>query len=167
AHELEALYEGLVDRRYQHSPQLAGLLQACHDRLAEQLDQLSAGQPLADPDDLIQAIRRFRQGPLAEAATPGEAESPVEELVAPAVEEPAAPAATQPPAAEAFEERDPELVEIFLEEGFDILDSAAAALQRWIDDVDNTIELEALQRDLHTLKGGARMAEIGEIGDLA
>ena len=45
AHELEALYEGLVDRRYQHSPQLAGLLQACHDRLAEQLDQLSAGQP--------------------------------------------------------------------------------------------------------------------------
>ncbi|WP_447844378.1 Hpt domain-containing protein [Pseudomonas aeruginosa] len=161
AHELEALYEGLVDRRYQHSPQLAGLLQACHDRLAEQLDQLSAGQPLADPHDLIQAIRRFRQGPVAEAATPGEAESPVEELVAPAVEEPAAPAA------EAFEERDPELVEIFLEEGFDILDSAAAALQRWIDDVDNTIELEALQRDLHTLKGGARMAEIGEIGDLA
>ncbi|MCR8194847.1 Hpt domain-containing protein, partial [Pseudomonas aeruginosa] len=161
AHELEALYEGLVDRRYQHSPQLAGLLQACHDRLAEQLDQLSAGQPLADPHDLIQSIRRFRQGPLAEAATPGEAESPVEELVAPTVEEPAAPAA------EAFEERDPELVEIFLEEGFDILDSAAAALQRWIDDVDNTIELEALQRDLHTLKGGARMAEIGEIGDLA
>ncbi|WP_134587475.1 Hpt domain-containing protein, partial [Pseudomonas aeruginosa] len=147
AHELEALYEGLVDRRYQHSPQLAGLLQACHDRLAEQLDQLSAGQPLADPHDLIQAIRRLRQGPVAEAATPGEAESPVEELVAPAVEEPAAPAA------EAFEERDPELVEIFLEEGFDILDSAAAALQRWIDDVDNTIELEALQRDLHTLKG--------------
>ncbi|EKA59362.1 Hpt domain-containing protein, partial [Pseudomonas aeruginosa] len=77
----------------------------------------------------------------------------VEELVAPAVEEPAVPAATQPPAAEAFEERDPELVEIFLEEGFDILDSAAAALQRWMDDVDNTIELEALQRDLHTLKG--------------
>ncbi len=161
AHELEALYEGLVDRRYQHSPQLAGLLQACHDRLAEQLDQLSAGQPLADPHDLIQSIRRFRQGPVAEAATPGEAESPVEELVAPAVEEPTAPAA------EAFEERDPELVEIFLEEGFDILDSAAAALQRWMDDVDNTIELEALQRDLHTLKGGARMAEIGEIGDLA
>uniref|UniRef100_UPI00066CA6C5 Hpt domain-containing protein n=1 Tax=Pseudomonas aeruginosa TaxID=287 RepID=UPI00066CA6C5 len=161
AHELEALYEGLVDRRYQHSPQLAGLLQACHDRLAEQLDQLSAGQPLADPHDLIQSIRRFRQGPVAEAATPGEAESPVEELVAPAVEEPAAPAA------EAFEERDPELVEIFLEEGFDILDSAAAALQRWMDDVDNTIELEALQRDLHTLKGGARLAGQTELGNLA
>ncbi|MFU4559215.1 chemotaxis signal transduction system protein ChpA [Pseudomonas paraeruginosa] len=163
AHELESLYEGLVDRRYQHSPRLSELLQACHDRLAEQLEQLSAGRALADPEDLILAIRQFRQGPLAEAAQ-GEAQSPAEEPVAPAGEE---PAETPQPAAEAFEERDPELVEIFLEEGFDILDSAAAALQRWIDDVDNTIELEALQRDLHTLKGGARMAEIAEIGDLA
>jgi chemosensory pili system protein ChpA (sensor histidine kinase/response regulator) len=65
------------------------------------------------------------------------------------------------------DERDPELVEIFLEEGFDIVDSSAVSLQRWMDDVNNSLELEALQRDLHTLKGGARMAEIREIGDLA
>ncbi|WP_217477246.1 Hpt domain-containing protein [Stutzerimonas stutzeri] len=63
--------------------------------------------------------------------------------------------------------RDPELVEIFLEEGFDIIERAAASLQRWMDDVDNSFEIEALQRDLHTLKGGARMADIREIGDLA
>ena len=66
-----------------------------------------------------------------------------------------------------FEAADPELVEIFLEEGFDIMDSAAASLQRWMSNVDNSLELESLQRDLHTLKGGARMAEIREIGDLA
>ncbi|HEX5840865.1 MAG TPA: response regulator, partial [Pseudomonas sp.] len=65
------------------------------------------------------------------------------------------------------DERDPELVEIFLEEGFDIIDSAGAALQRWMANTDNSLELESLQRDLHTLKGGARMAEIREIGDLA
>lgn len=65
------------------------------------------------------------------------------------------------------DERDPELVEIFLEEGFDIIDSAGASLQRWMEDTNNSLELEALQRDLHTLKGGARMAEIREIGDLA
>src|SRR5690606_41015753 len=40
-------------------------------------------------------------------------------------------------------------------------------LQRWMADVDNSFEVEALQRDLHTLKGGARMADIREIGDLA
>ncbi len=64
-------------------------------------------------------------------------------------------------------ERDPELVEIFLEEGFDLIESAAGGLQRWMADVDNSFELEALQRDLHTLKGGARMADIREIGDLS
>ena len=64
-------------------------------------------------------------------------------------------------------ERDPELVEIFLEEGFDILDSASEALQRWLDAGAKGPDLDALQRDLHTLKGGARMAEISEIGDLA
>ncbi|SEJ06934.1 chemosensory pili system protein ChpA (sensor histidine kinase/response regulator) [Pseudomonas linyingensis] len=64
-------------------------------------------------------------------------------------------------------ERDPELVEIFLEEGFDILESAGEALQRWLEAGAKGPGLDALQRDLHTLKGGARMAEIGEIGDLA
>ena len=66
-----------------------------------------------------------------------------------------------------WDNRDPELVEIFLEEGFDIIERAGASLQRWMDDVDNSFEIEALQRDLHTLKGGARMADIREIGDLA
>src|SRR5690606_7675949 len=67
----------------------------------------------------------------------------------------------------ALDEPDAELVEIFLEEGFDIVDSSGAALQRWLDEVDNLLHVESLQRDLHTLKGGARMAEISEIGDLA
>ncbi|WP_394559802.1 Hpt domain-containing protein [Aquipseudomonas alcaligenes] len=333
AHELESLYEGLVDRRFSYSPQLAGLLQQSHDRLAVVLEQLQRNQPLLDSTELIEAIRSFRQGgtlaapsipandvvepleaavddspqtlaedesmeidlgELAEvdfvAPQPDElpelhievAEPAAEELpeampalssdewhldeslpalgaetadeepavaaqpsapqaasesaeidlgelaevdfVAPqpddlpelhievsepaseelpqampelssdewhldeslpalgaedlpALEESAAPieaAEPEPTApapvaavAEPVIDRDPELVEIFLEEGFDIMDSASAALQRWMTNVDNTLEVEALQRDLHTLKGGARMAEIREIGDLA
>ncbi|WP_068824874.1 Hpt domain-containing protein [Pseudomonas sp. BMS12] len=393
AHELESLYEGLVDRRFSYSPLLAGLLQQSHDRLAVVLEQLQRGQPLSDSSALIDAIRSFRQGgtvaapsapaealdelPLAEldepsaemdlgelvevdlsapqldelpelhiepVAEPSAEEAPEEmpalsaeqwhieetlpalgaeplegsdepepasaaaevgemdlgelpevdfaapqldelpelhiesdaeqsgeelpeelpalsaeqwhidetlpalgaepledaaegaaadsaaevgemdlgelpevDFAAPQIEElpelHIEPAAEQPgeelpdelpalspeqwhieetlPAlgAEALDEgestiapepvsavpaapapavdRDPELVEIFLEEGFDIMDSAGAALQRWMADVDNTLEVEALQRDLHTLKGGARMAEIREIGDLA
>ncbi len=218
-HELESLYEGLVDRRYNHSAELGSLLQQSHDRLALMLDQLQARQPLASGDDLIQAIRQFRQGgspqslsaaavqfepafddapeqtldvqldelpPLAlvedesvldqdaEVSLDVEQGSSDEILLAPIAEElPAlneAVAEPEPPVAAStswHEDRDPELVEIFLEEGFDIIDSAGSALQRWMADVDNSLELEALQRDLHTLKGGARMAEIREIGDLA
>ncbi|MFP5384081.1 MAG: Hpt domain-containing protein [Gammaproteobacteria bacterium] len=64
-------------------------------------------------------------------------------------------------------DRDPELVEIFLEEADEIVESAAESLETWISNVDDTIEVQKLQRDLHTLKGGARMAEVAELGDLA
>ncbi|EGH18640.1 sensor histidine kinase/response regulator, partial [Pseudomonas savastanoi pv. glycinea str. race 4] len=40
AHELENLYEGLIDRRFNHSPALAELLHESHDHLAILLEQL-------------------------------------------------------------------------------------------------------------------------------
>ncbi|MBP8184287.1 MAG: Hpt domain-containing protein [Pseudomonas sp.] len=293
AHELESLYEGLVDRRYSFSPALTGLLQQSHDRLAVLLEQLQAQQPMVEPSELIEAIRYFRHTGTTQAVTAltiepvfeaeAEAEAtPLDEplpellvdvlveddealaedvqvdLLAPEVAEveaveletaqieceeidltaidcaddaalspsdeptvveleaaallelspieltepveldeaqlaalePVELAADAPAVPEVIEvapqellaalvepvllapsmvedDRDPELVEIFLEEGFDIVDSSATSLQRWMEDVNNSLELEALQRDLHTLKGGARMAEIREIGDLA
>jgi len=68
---------------------------------------------------------------------------------------------------EVIPDRDPELVEIFLEEAAEIVESAGTSLEAWINNVDNLIEVQKLQRDLHTLKGGARMAEIPQLGDLA
>ncbi|UXV19421.1 Hpt domain-containing protein [Pseudomonas fluorescens] len=138
AHELECLYEGLVDRRYSYSPELSHVLMASHERLALQLDQLQGHQPLSDSSDLIAQLRELRQS--STPATPATA--------------PEAPA-------------DPELLDIFLEEGADILDSSSSALLRWQAEPNNRQEVETLLRDLHTLKGGARMVEIGPIGDLA
>ena len=138
AHELECLYEGLVDRRYSYSPELSQVLMASHERLALQLDQLQDHQALSDSSDLIAQLRELRQSNAP--ATPT-----------------AAPEATA----------DPELLEIFLEEAADILDSSGSALLRWQAEPNNRQEVETLLRDLHTLKGGARMVEIGPIGDLA
>ncbi|MCX2896324.1 Hpt domain-containing protein [Pseudomonas mandelii] len=143
AHELEGLYEGLVDRRYQHNDDLAQLLQRSHDRLAQMLEQLQGPHPLDDPAELIDAIREFRQNShnSADVAEP-----------LPANDSPG---------------HDPELLEIFLEEGFDIIENSGAALVRWQAEPGNRQEVENLLRDLHTLKGGARMVEIAPIGDLA
>jgi chemosensory pili system protein ChpA (sensor histidine kinase/response regulator) len=61
---------------------------------------------------------------------------------------------------------DPEIAAIFAEEAAEILDSSEAALQ----DVRQRQEQSAvavLQRFLHTLKGGARMAGIMPMGDLS
>jgi chemosensory pili system protein ChpA (sensor histidine kinase/response regulator) len=142
AQELESLYEGLVDRRYNYSETLGRLLLKSHDRLALLLDQLQNHQPLTPAYDLIEAIRQVRQGP-------GIAEAP--------------PATADHDSAS----HDPELLEIFLEEGFDIIENSGAALLRWQAEPGNRQEIETLLRDLHTLKGGARMVEIGPVGDLA
>ncbi|MEJ2141483.1 MAG: Hpt domain-containing protein, partial [Gammaproteobacteria bacterium] len=61
---------------------------------------------------------------------------------------------------------DEELLEIFIEEGEEILDECDNTLHQWEKTPDDSELVEALQRQLHTLKGGARMAGISEIGDL-
>ncbi|WP_022967315.1 Hpt domain-containing protein [Denitrificimonas caeni] len=240
AHEIESLYEGLLDGRYSHSDELGDMLLRGHDRLAVLLDQLQARQPMQQPVALIESMKAFRRGETApliqtvdtleyqadieiseatgqdisatklETAVPAntawdvvelekelndesvESDFPraaaentesftldnfddelEESLVLPDAEsvEPQVSSIEDEPESETVisthDLRDPELVEIFLEEGFEIIESATAALLRWVKQTDNTLELETLQRDLHTLKGGARMAEIPEIGDLA
>ncbi len=80
------------------------------------------------------------------------------------------PAAAQVPAptfATFEEDYDPELLEIFLEEGVDILNDSEQTLQEWVDNPNDRSLVEALQRQLHTLKGGARMAGITPVGDLS
>ncbi|HLT04625.1 MAG TPA: Hpt domain-containing protein [Pseudomonas sp.] len=185
AHELEFLYEGLMERRFSAEPTLAWLLHKCHDRLVRQIEQLQAREPVTAADSLIRAITDFRatgavsleaqeeeavntpEGDLwaaLEAAEHLELEGfgDFEELEAPA------------PAASAGGgeidvldvHADPELMALFLEESFGLIEDAKGALERWRVDPRNSLEIETLQRDLHTIKGCARMADVQPIGDL-
>ncbi|MGI3744751.1 MAG: Hpt domain-containing protein [Janthinobacterium lividum] len=147
-HELESLYEGLLDRRCGYSPQLAELLVHSHDHLSLMLEQLQHRSALTSPAHLIEKIREFRQRNCYLLPHDGETRN-VSSMI------------------HSLDERDPELLEIFLEEADDIIESSSAALVRWQADPHNALEVENLLRDLHTLKGGARMVEIAPIGDLA
>ncbi|ATD66993.1 hypothetical protein CNR27_05665 [Luteimonas chenhongjianii] len=71
-----------------------------------------------------------------------------------------------PDAPLALDGLDPELVDIFVEEGIDLLDHSDALLAQLRETPDNRDAVAGLQRDLHTLKGGARMAGLMEIGEL-
>ncbi|MGE0583188.1 MAG: Hpt domain-containing protein [Steroidobacteraceae bacterium] len=62
---------------------------------------------------------------------------------------------------------DPEIAGIFAEEAGELIESAERALQAWGADRANGAHLDALKRPLHTLKGGARMAGVIAMGDLA
>ena len=61
---------------------------------------------------------------------------------------------------------DPELVDIFVEEGVDLLDHSDGLLAQLRDTPGAREPVVGLQRDLHTLKGGARMAGIMAVGEL-
>ncbi len=62
---------------------------------------------------------------------------------------------------------DADLLDVFLEEGDEIMVAIDATLHNWVNAPDDTALMAELQRHLHTLKGGARMANISSIGDLS
>ncbi len=126
------------------------LLHQCHDSLAVMIETCAAAPPRTDAPALVAAIQAFLRGDREVSHTPDtsasldsepqahEAASDfAEDTGSPApvaVEDaPATPAPPQP-------ERDPELVEIFLEEADEILESAGSSLEQWIGEQDNLIQ---------------------------
>ncbi|MET0377973.1 MAG: Hpt domain-containing protein, partial [Spongiibacteraceae bacterium] len=65
------------------------------------------------------------------------------------------------------EEIDAEILEIFLEEAADLLEGLDETLHAWNNDRTSPRHLDELQRLLHTLKGGARLAGLKNLGNLA
>ena len=64
------------------------------------------------------------------------------------------------------EQEDDLILDIFLEEAEEITEAIEAIMQKWEKTPDDLLPVAELQRELHTLKGGARMAELPEVADL-
>jgi chemosensory pili system protein ChpA (sensor histidine kinase/response regulator) len=82
----------------------------------------------------------------------------------------AAPAAAPEPEGEPPDEApdfDPEVAAIFTDEATELIDASEHALSDWRSQPGSAEYRLALKRPLHTLKGGARMAGILPMGDLA
>jgi chemosensory pili system protein ChpA (sensor histidine kinase/response regulator) len=89
-----------------------------------------------------------------------------------AADSPAAPsvaavAAQETPEPAPAEEFDHEIANIYSEEATELLEAAQASLSVWNKDRNDKQPVAELQRQLHTLKGGARMAGIPAMGDLS
>ncbi len=65
------------------------------------------------------------------------------------------------------EQVDLEVFEIFIEEAEELLEDIDNAINDWEADWADTSQVEALKRSLHTLKGGARLAGLMGMGELA
>ncbi|WP_297830658.1 Hpt domain-containing protein [Thermomonas sp.] len=77
-----------------------------------------------------------------------------------------ATAAEDPDAPLDTSDLDVELIDIFVEEGNDLLDHSDGLLAQLRDAPDDNELIVGLQRDLHTFKGGARMAGMMPVGEL-
>lgn len=138
------------------------LLAATIEHVQKVLDALASPlYPMPDGEELRGRIESL----LAEAeAEAGKAEKEIAAQDVEALNEPAPEVLGEPDIAS---EQDAELVEIFIEEAEEILDASDGTLQRWTDDSSDREAVNELQRQLHTLKGGARMAGFTNIGDLS
>jgi chemosensory pili system protein ChpA (sensor histidine kinase/response regulator) len=100
--------------------------------------------------ELDAAITRDAIETSASALVPALAADPLEIAVAPNAEE-----------------FDLEIANIFSEEATELLEAAEISLTAWNRDRKDKERVAELQRQLHTLKGGARMAGVSAMGDLS
>ena len=63
------------------------------------------------------------------------------------------------------EDADPDILGIFFEEADELLEGMDHCIQDWLDDRGNRVHVEKLLRALHTLKGGARLAGLLDLGE--
>jgi len=80
---------------------------------------------------------------------------------------PAAPQPTKFVQLTDLKDFDPDLAAIFFEEASELLESSDNSLHHWSQNKTDPEHVAQLQRNLHTLKGGARMAGLTPMGDLS
>jgi chemosensory pili system protein ChpA (sensor histidine kinase/response regulator) len=147
------------------------------ERLSNNQADVPSGEHLRDEVDALLHSGLVVPPPasLPSAARPAaEPVQSVPEVEQPVVAEPPKAETASPPSISQFEaepdlpgEQDMELVEIFLEEAVEIMDASDGTLRRWQEAQEDSEIVSEFQRQLHTLKGGARMAGFKNIGNLS
>jgi chemosensory pili system protein ChpA (sensor histidine kinase/response regulator) len=154
------------------SKQALTALQLCLHRFRQRLYVLEEGRaasyPLEDEKLLgnlamLADEAKARLPAEAPAAIPVEAEVPA--ASEPASEPTSAPAAVRDPILVKLEEGG--ILGIFLEEATEVLERCDTLLNSWRDKLVDQKLVKNLQREIHTFKGGARMAGLSALGDLS
>ena len=185
--ELEDWLRVLSDKDISASAGDAPVIARCLERFRQRLAVLEGGDPPASPVDpeLIQSLRDMRfavgkEDPMRTAAESGAAamsdskpaSAPASDIAA---ETPAEAPQAEAPEAESVAADDPRRIEIedggilsiFLEEATEVLERCDTLLNTWRDNLSDSKLIQSLQREIHTFKGGARMAGLEDLGELS
>lgn len=202
AHELESLYEKLINQHIQATPQLVAIIRLVQDDIADRIQTIRDQQTDYPSTHVVQLLQQADQTvapatfePVLETvetfatieADVVEAQSEVPELVeaepdtqtltlqpetSPVVSDEILDASSATQSVETIaatlDDDVRSLVEqTFLEEAEELLEQAQSLLKQWFEQRGNRSLLLQLQRNAHSLKGGARMAEMDAIAVIA
>jgi chemosensory pili system protein ChpA (sensor histidine kinase/response regulator) len=136
-----------------------------HQRLFILEDGNATSYPLDDEQLLadVAALARLEDSAAetapvetAEVAAEPVSETPVEALEAPVAEDP-----------DSIQIEEGSIISIFLEEAVEVLERCDTLLNTWRDKLADRKLVQNLQREIHTFKGGARMAGLEGLGNLS
>ncbi len=186
---MRPVYQALIDETLAPSDEVYTTLSEAHGELLNIFDVIAAGQDLLEPNhqkicelaallDVQPEEEQTESDLLLEESEELEEQ---EELQAPPVESLIDTAETVRDAIEEAmvvspevdiaetpqEDIDDEIVEIFMEEAKELIEELDATIHVWEEGGGARENNEALQRILHTFKGGARLAGITVVGDCA
>jgi len=177
AHELETIYEKLINQQLQPTAQLIALIRAVQDDIADRIQTIRDKQvdyPATHVLQLIQQTDLSTTGSSQPKPTMFELTEDnqaidiahVDSLAS--LEEKEVVSGAQITRDVQLDDDVRSLVEqTFLEEAEELLDQAKGLLRQWFDQRTNRSLLLQLQRNAHSLKGGARMAELDAIAIVA
>ncbi|PTD96648.1 Hpt domain-containing protein [Pseudothauera lacus] len=161
-------------RDQQHAPsgEQTALLRSALDTLEAMVAEVATRSlPLPVPElaEQLEAIGRYplSEEPALSAEVPAPAATPAAEasVVDTVTSAAAAPVVESEPAAPVHDEIDAQLLPIFLEEGGELLTGLHAALRAWRAEPGSAEHPHSVARQLHTLKGSARMTGAMNLGE--
>jgi chemosensory pili system protein ChpA (sensor histidine kinase/response regulator) len=170
SHDLEAL---ILREARQLASGEAGVFDQLfirYDELLSVLDRVKSGDEIPAGEALPVLEPELEPEPALPAETLVVETQPVETLPVPETSEPAPQqsiSSDELASRMAGEVHDPDALPFFIEEADDLLEDIENALQAWRDEPSDVSQGEILNRVLHTLKGGARMAGLSLLGDLS
>ncbi|MBX2808300.1 MAG: Hpt domain-containing protein [Cellvibrionaceae bacterium] len=164
-------YQQLIDGKRVADTETYALLLQGHEGLMDICDAIAAGQDL--PQENHALLKRLSATASADAETTAPAtdtDKNTDTSTDPSPDRDAPDTLTETLADDAAaeeDELDPETVDIFFDEANELLDELDADINAWEEGGEAKLHNEAMQRTLHTFKGGARLAGLMALGDLA
>ena len=177
-HEAESIYEAFVEERRIPTAQWLEIMQVVQDTLSLQVAHIVRYQQSFFAPELIEQLQQFEKAkalpdvvqlivPMPKNHIDTESQVLADEYIH-RIEQAADSLSLDRIIKQSWANGlpDPDILEVFLEEA-EALTNRNEYLQSFLSDANDTVALQALQRDLHTLKGGARMVTASGIADLA